>query len=57
MYGKMPERKKGRRLNSRKMQAGPAVAPSQTGGPKTDEAEEELKRKSTQVVIYIFIYI
>ena len=32
------------------MQSGPAVAAVQTGGLKTDEAEEELKRKSSQVV-------
>ena len=39
--------------NSRKMQAGPAA--SQAGAPKTDEAEEELKRKSTEVIIDICI--
>ena len=34
--------------NFRKMQAGQSVA--QTSGPKADEAEEDLKKKSTQVL-------
>ena len=41
--------------NFRKMQAGQSVA--QTSGPKADEAEEDLKRKSTQVLFRSFSFL